>query len=163
MPSFDIVSKLDLQEVDNAVNIAKKELATRFDFKGSKASIEFAGKEGITLNADDDFKLKQLKEILETKITKRGISLLVLDYQKEEDATLGTVRQKIVLKQGVGKEDGKKIIQLIKDTKLKVQAQIMDDQVRVTAKKIDDLQEIIGRLKQQTELPLPLQFVNMRS
>lgn len=161
MPSFDIVSKLDLQEVDNAVNIAKKELQNRFDFKGSKSTIELV-KEEITLVADDDFKLKQLKEILESKVTKRGISLLALDYQKEEDATLGTVRQKIKLKMGVDKENGKKIIQIIKDSKLKVQAQIMDDQVRVTGKKIDDLQEVMGMLKTSTAVPLPLQFQNMR-
>ncbi|MGE4231737.1 MAG: YajQ family cyclic di-GMP-binding protein [Bacteriovoracia bacterium] len=161
MPSFDIVSKLDIQEVDNAVNIAKKELQNRYDFKGSKASIEFDRKE-ITLIADDDYKLTQLKEILETKITKRGLSLLALDYQKEEAATLGSVRQKIVLKQGVDKETGKKIIQAIKDTKLKVQAQLMDDQVRITGKKIDDLQEVIAHLR-QANIQLPMQFVNMRS
>jgi uncharacterized protein YajQ (UPF0234 family) len=163
MPSFDIVSKLDLQEIDNAVNIAKKELLNRFDFKGSKSSIEYSAKEGITLVSDEEFKLKQLKEILESKITKRGISLLALDYQKLEDATLGTVRQKIKLKQGVDKENGKLIIQAIKETKLKVQAQIMDDQVRVTAKKIDDLQSVISVLKVSTNIPLPLQFQNMRS
>lgn len=162
MPSFDIVSKLELQEIDNAVNIAKKELSTRFDFKGSKSSIELS-KEEITLVADEEFKLNQLKEILESKVTKRGISLLALDYQKVEDATLGTVRQKIKLKQGVDKESGKKIIQVIKDSKLKVQAQIMDDQVRVTAKKIDDLQEVIAMLRQNTNIQLPMQFVNMRS
>ena len=161
MPSFDIVSKLDLQEVDNGVNIAKKELATRFDFKGSKASIELT-KDEITLIADDDFKLKQLKDILENKLTKRGVSLLALDYQKEEAATLGSVRQKIKLKQGVDKESGKKIIQTIKDTKIKVQAQIMDDQVRVTGKKIDDLQEVMSILR-TSKVELPLQFVNMRS
>lgn len=162
MPSFDIVSELNLQEVDNAVNIAKKELANRFDFKGSKASIEL-GKDEITLVADDDFKLGQLKDIFENKITKRGISLLALDYQKVEDATLGTLRQKVKLKKGVDKENGKKIIQVIKDTKLKVQAQMMDEQVRVTAKKIDDLQEVIQMLRSQTAIPLPLQFTNMRS
>jgi uncharacterized protein YajQ (UPF0234 family) len=162
MPSFDIVSKLDLQEVDNAVNIAKKELQNRFDFKGSKATIELSKTE-ITLFADDEFKLKQLKDILESKVTRRGISLLALDYQEIEDATLGCVRQKAVLRQGVDKENGKKIIQKIKDTKLKVQAQIMDDQVRVTAKQIDDLQAVMGVLKQQTDLELPLQFQNMRS
>ncbi|HRK02095.1 MAG TPA: YajQ family cyclic di-GMP-binding protein [Oligoflexia bacterium] len=161
MPSFDIVSKLDLQEVDNAVNIAKKEIANRFDFKGSKASIELT-KEEITLIADDEPKLLQVKDILESKLTKRGVSLLVLDYQKLEDATLGTVRQKAKLRQGVDKENGKKIIQLIKDTKLKVQAQIMDDQVRVTGKKIDDLQEVMGVLR-TSQVPLPLQYVNMRS
>lgn len=162
MPSFDIVSKLDLQEVDNAVNIAKKELLNRFDFKNSKSSIELS-KEEITLASDDEYKLGQLKDILESKMTKRGLSLLSLDYQKLEDATLGTVRQKVKLKQGVSKEDGKKIIQLIKDTKLKVQAQIMDDQVRVTGKQIDDLQQVMSVLRTTTEVPLPLQFVNMRS
>jgi uncharacterized protein YajQ (UPF0234 family) len=162
MPSFDIVSDLNLQEVDNAVNIAKKELSTRFDFKGSKATIEYNNKDEIVLVADDDFKLKQLKDIFESKITKRGLSLLALDYQKLEEATLGAIRQKIKLKKGVDKEHGKKIIQLIKDTKLKVQAQIMDEQVRVTAKKIDDLQEVIQTLK-VSAIDLPLQFVNMRS
>ena len=162
MPSFDIVSKLDLQEVDNAVNIAKKEISGRFDFKGSKSSIELT-KEEITIMADDDMKLKQVKEILESKFGKRGLSLLALDYQKEEEATLGMIRLKVKLKNGVDKENGKKIIQLIKDSKLKVQAQIMDDQVRVTGKKIDDLQEVIGMLKAQTTIPLPLQYQNMRS
>lgn len=161
MPSFDIVSKTDMQEVDNAVNIAKKELANRFDFKGSKASIELS-KDEIVLIADDDFKLKQLTDLLEQKITKRGLSLLSLDYQKLEDATLGTLRQKIKLKQGVDKERGKKITQIIKDSKLKVQAQIMDEQVRVTVKKIDDLQEVMALLK-VANLDLPLQYVNMRS
>lgn len=162
MPSFDIVSKIDLQEIDNAVNIAKKELSTRFDFKGSKSSIEFS-KDELVLASDDEYKLGQLKDILESKVLKRGLSLLSLDYQKLEDATLGTVRQRIKLKQGVGKEDGKKIIQIIKDTKLKVQAQIMDEQVRVTGKKIDDLQEVMSTLRNNAEIPLPLQFVNMRS
>jgi cyclic-di-GMP-binding protein len=161
MPSFDVVSKLDLQEVDNAVNIAKKELSTRFDFKGSKSTIEL-GKDEITLVADEDFKLKQLKEILESKITRRGLSLLSLDYQKIEDATLGTIRQKIKLKNGIDKENGKVICQIIKESKLKVQAQIMDEQVRVTAKKIDDLQEVIAMLKQNQQINVPLQFTNMR-
>ncbi|MBI2604543.1 MAG: YajQ family cyclic di-GMP-binding protein [Deltaproteobacteria bacterium] len=161
MPTFDIVSKTDKQEVDNAVNIAKKELSNRFDFKGCKSTIEYASEE-IVLVADDDFKLKQLKEILESKVTKRGISLLALDYQKLEDATLGTLRQKIKLKQGVDKDRARKIIQIIKDTKLKVQAQLMDDQVRVTAKKIDDLQAVIATLK-RSDIDLPLQFVNMRA
>ena len=161
MPSFDIVSKLDHQEVDNAVNIAKKELSTRFDFKGSRASIELT-KEEIILFAEDYFKLKHLKDILEPKLTKRGISLLALDYQDTEEATLGYTRQKIKLKNGVSKEDGKKLIGLIKDRKLKVQAQIMDDQVRVTGKKIDDLQEVIAFLRTHP-VDLPLQFINMRS
>ena len=160
MPSFDVISKVELQEVDNAVNIAMKELANRFDFKGSKASIEFSKNE-VILSAENEQKLTHLKEIFESKINKRGVALLSLDYQKIEDATLGSVRQKVLLKQGVDKERGKKIIQLIKDTKLKVQAQIMDDQVRVTGKKIDDLQDVIQTLK-TSNLDLPLQFTNMR-
>ena len=160
MPSFDIVSKTDMQEVDNAVNIAKKELLNRFDFKGSKSSIEL-GKDEITLVADDDFKMKQLKEIFETKVTKRGLSLHCLDYQKEENASLGMVRQKIKLKQGVDKERAKKIVQIIKDSKLKVQAQLMDELVRVTGKKIDDLQEVMSMMR-TSDIDLPLQFVNMR-
>jgi uncharacterized protein YajQ (UPF0234 family) len=161
MPSFDVVSKTDLQEIDNAINIAKKELANRFDFKGSKASIEFT-KEEIVLSAEDDFKLKQLKDIFENKLTKRGVSLLSIDYQKMEDATLGSLRQKAKIKQGIDKERGKKIIQIIKDSKLKVQSQIMDEQVRVTGKSIDDLQSVIALLKTST-IDLPLDFVNMRS
>lgn len=160
MPSFDIVSKCDLQEVENGINITKKELANRFDFKGSKSTIEW-NKDEITLVADDDFKLRQLKDILETKLTKRGVSLLSLDYQTLEDASLGCVRQKIKLKRGVDKENARKIIDVVKDTKLKVQAQLMDDQVRVTGKKIDDLQSVIAVLK-QAKIELPLQFVNMR-
>lgn len=162
MPSFDVVSKFDAQELDNAVNIAKKELLNRFDFKGSKSSIELSAEE-LTLVADDDFKLKQLKEILESKITKRGLSLLILDYQKEESATLGCVRQKVLLKQGIDSENGKKIIKLIKETKLKVQAQLMDDQIRVTSKSIDELQNTMQMLKSQQQVPLSLQFTNMRS
>ena len=162
MPTFDIVSKLDLQEIDNAVNIAKKELSNRFDFKSSKSTIELT-KEEIILVSDDDYKMQQLKDILESKITKRGISLLALDYQKEEDASMGMVRIRAKLKQGVNKEDGKKIIQKIKETKLKVQAQIMDEQVRVTGKQIDDLQTVIQLLKTDSTIKLPLQFVNMRS
>ncbi len=162
MPSFDIVSKTDAQEVDNAVNIAKKELANRFDFKGSKSSIEFNGKDEIVLISDGDYKLQQLKDILENKFTKRGVSLLALDYQKLEDASLGTLRQKIKLKQGVDKDRARTIIQMIKDSKLKVQSQYMDEQVRVTAKKIDDLQSVMSSLR-TSSIDLPLQFVNMRS
>lgn len=161
MPSFDIVSKTDTQEIDNAVNIAKKELLNRFDFKGSKSTIEYT-KDEITLVADDDFKMKQLKDIFESKVTKRGLSLLCLDYQKEESASLGMKRQKIKLKQGVDKERARKIIQKIKDSKLKVQAQLMDEQVRVTGKQIDDLQEVMSMLK-VSDIDLPLQFVNMRA
>jgi uncharacterized protein YajQ (UPF0234 family) len=161
MPSFDIVSKTDLQEIDNAVNIAKKELLNRFDFKGSKSTIEYS-KDEIVLISDDDYKLQQLKDILENKITKRGLSLLCLDYQKLEDASLGTKRQKIKVRQGVDKERARKIMDIIKGLKLKVQSQVMDDQVRVTAKSIDDLQTVISMLK-TANIDIPLNFVNMRT
>ena len=161
MPSFDVVCKTDLQEVDNAVNIAKKELLNRFDFRGSKSTIEYS-KEEITLVADDDFKLKQLKEILESKVVRRGLSLRSLDYQKLENASLGAIRQKIKIKNGIDKDNGRKIIDIIKESKLKVQSQMMDEQVRVTAKSIDDLQKIIGMLK-TSSVDIPLDFVNMRA
>jgi cyclic-di-GMP-binding protein len=161
MPSFDIVSELNLQEVDNAVNQAKKELATRYDFRGSKAEIQLE-KEEIKILADDDYKLKALKEILESKLTKRGVSLKVLDYQKEEEASMGAIRQVVKLINGIQKEKAKEISTYIRDLKLKVQPSIMDEQLRVTAKNIDDLQTVIQALKAH-DLGVALQFKNMRS
>lgn len=161
MPSFDIVSELNTHELENAINIAKKELLTRFDFKGSKSEIRF-DKKTITLLADDEFKLKQLNEILVSKLIKRGVSSLSLDYGKEEPAGGMMVRQLITLKEGIDSDNAKKITKLIKESKLKVNAQLMDDIVRVTGKKIDDLQEAIALVK-QSQMELPLQFVNMRS
>ena len=163
MPSFDIVSELNLQEVDNAVNQAQREIATRFDFKSGKSSIAFDKlQKTLTIVADDDMKLRAIHQLLEQKMAKRGLDLSCVDYGKEDAATGNTLRQSAKLKEGIQKEDAKKITQAIKDSKLKVQAQIQDEKVRVTAKKIDDLQEVIQMLKDKN-LGIPLQFTNMRS
>ncbi len=160
MPSFDIVSKVDMQEVDNAVNQTIKEIAQRYDFKKSKSEVTLEN-ESIKVLADDDFKLKAVVDILQSKCVKRGISLKTLQYGKMESASGGMVRQVITIQQGISKEKGKEIISLIKNTKLKVQGQIQEEQVRVTGKNIDDLQEIIRLLKNQ-DLGVELQFVNFR-
>lgn len=161
MPSFDIVSKVEMQEIDNAVNQTVKEIAQRYDFKGSKSEITLE-KEAIKILADDDFRLKAIVDILQSKLIKRGISIKALQYGKPETASGGMVRQTLTIQQGVSKEKGKDIVAVIKDSKLKVQAQIQDDQVRVTGKNIDDLQEIIGILKGK-DLGIELQYVNFRS
>lgn len=161
MPSFDIVSKVNLQEVDNAVNQAKKEIETRYDFRGSKSSISFSGKDEIEIIADDDFKLNAVIEILKTKMIKRNVSLKSLDMGKVEKASGDTLRQKIKIKQGLTQEEMKELSKIIKDTKLKVQTQIMGDELRVSGKKIDDLQSVIAHLK-SIDFKVPLQFVNYR-
>lgn len=161
MPSFDIVVKADLQEVDNAVNQALKEMSTRYDFKGSKSKIEWDKKKEITLIADDDYKLKAVIDILQSKMVKRNLSLKNLTFDNPEPSFEGTVRQKITLQQGIPTEKAKEINKLIKDQKLKVQSQIQDEQVRVTGKKRDDLQEVIG-LMRKTDLGLDFQFINFR-
>lgn len=161
MPSFDIVSKVDMQEVDNAVNQAIKEISQRYDFKGTHNEVTLEPN-GLTILAADDYKLKAIKEILIGKLVKRSISARCFDYGKEESAAAGAVRQKAAIVQGISKEKGKEIVKLVKETKLKVQAQIMDDQVRVTAKKIDDLQTVIQTLKSK-DVGIDLQFENMRS
>lgn len=161
MPSFDIVSKVEMQEIDNAVNQTVKEIAQRYDFKGSKSEITLE-KESIKILADDDFRLKAIVDILQSKLIKRGVSIKALQYGKPETASGSMVRQILTIQQGVSKEKGKDIVGVIKDTKLKVQAQIQDDQVRVTGKNIDDLQEIIGILKGK-DLGIELQYVNFRS
>jgi cyclic-di-GMP-binding protein len=160
MPSFDIVSKVEMQEVDNAVNQAVKEIAQRYDFKGSKSEVTLE-KESIKVLADDDFRLKAIIDILQSKFIKRGISIKSLDYGKAEAASGGMIRQNIAIKQGIAKEKGKEICAIIKETKIKVQGQIQEDQVRVTGKNIDDLQEIIGLLKGK-DLDVELQFINFR-
>lgn len=161
MPSFDVVSKVDMQEADNAVNQSKKELLTRYDFRGSKSTIEL-DKEGIiTVIADDEMKLAAISEILSQKMSKRGISPKSLDFKDPEGASGGTQRQKIHVKQGLSQDEGKLIVKIIKDKKLKkIQAQIQQDQVRVTGPKRDDLQEVIAILKSDCELPL--QYVNFK-
>jgi uncharacterized protein YajQ (UPF0234 family) len=163
MPSFDIVCETDLQEVDNAVNQTAKEIATRFDFRGGKSTIDL-DKENkvIKISADDEMKLRAIHQILEMKFAKRDIDCRSLKYGEEEVASGKTIRQTVTLVSGLSKEDAKKVTKTIKDSKLKVQAQIQDDQVRVTAKKIDDLQAVISALK-GSNLGLPLQYINMRS
>lgn len=162
MPSFDIVSQVDLQEVDNAVNQAAKEMTQRYDFKGSGSEITWDKAGEIKLLGDSDNRLTAIIDILQSKLVKRGVSLKYLDYGNVEDASGGKVRQVITLKQGIATEKAKEINKLIKETKLKVQSQIQGDQVRVTAKKIDDLQSVIQELKGR-DLGIELQFVNMRS
>jgi cyclic-di-GMP-binding protein len=160
--SFDIVSKVDMQEVSNAVQQAEKELSQRFDFKGSKSSIELnKDKAEITLVSDDEYKLNSLTEILKNKFVKRSVSLKSLSFGTIEKAAGDTVRQLLTLQQGVSTERAKDIVKLIKETKLKVQAEIQKDQVRVRAKKIDDLQTIITLLKGK-EFDFHIEFINYR-
>ena len=158
--SFDIVSKTEMQEVANAVQQAQKELAQRFDFKGSKSSIELTGEE-IILVSDDEGKLRSVKDILESKLIKRHVSLKALEYQKLEDASMGTVRQKARIVQGIESEKAKAIVKAIKDAKVKVQASIQADQVRVVGRSKDDLQKAIALVK-ENEFGIPLQFTNYR-
>ncbi|NLC76836.1 MAG: YajQ family cyclic di-GMP-binding protein [Clostridia bacterium] len=159
--SFDVVSEVDMQEVDNAVNQTMKEIRQRFDFKGSKATVSLEGDE-IKIIADDEFKLKSVIDILQSKAVRRKVPLKSLSYGKVEPASGGTVRQVVKVQRGISKEKGKEIVAAIKQMKLKVQAQIMDDQVRVSGKKIDDLQAVIQMLKQK-DFGIELQFTNYRS
>jgi uncharacterized protein YajQ (UPF0234 family) len=158
--SFDIVSKLDMQEMTNAINQATKEIETRFDFKGSKSSIELE-KDQVVLVSDDDFKLQNVRDILISKMAKRGISLKNLEHGKVEPAAMGTVRQRISLKQGIDQDNAKKINVLIRDSKLKVKSQIQGDQIRVSGKSKDDLQSVIALLR-KADIPLELQYINFR-
>ncbi|MDU5396275.1 MAG: YajQ family cyclic di-GMP-binding protein [Negativicoccus succinicivorans] len=158
--SFDVVSTVDLQEVINAVQQARKEITTRYDFRNSKSELTFAD-DTITLVSDDEYKLGAVQEVLRGKLVKRGVSLKNLDEGKIVPASGGTVRQEWKLKQGLDQDNAKKITKLIKDRKLKVNAQIMADQVRVTGKDKDTLQEVIAVLK-ATDFPVDLQFVNYR-
>jgi uncharacterized protein YajQ (UPF0234 family) len=160
MPSFDIVSTVDMQEVDNAINQTVKEIAQRYDFKKSKSEVTLE-KDSIKILADDDFRLKAIVDILQSKCIKRGVSLKTLKYGTPEPASGGMIRQIVSIQQGISKEKGKEVIAVIKETKLKVQAQIQEDQVRVTGKNIDDLQEVIGLLKGK-DLGIELQYINFR-
>jgi cyclic-di-GMP-binding protein len=165
MPSFDVSSEMNWQELDNAINQATKELSQRFDFKGVKAEIKLDQKaKTVTLWCSEEGKLDSLNDILQSKLVKRGISLLSLDYQKIESAFGGSVRQNVLIQAGISKEKGKEIIATIKESKLKVQAQIQDEQVRVTGKNRDDLQSTIALLKEnQEKLKVPMQFGNFRN
>jgi len=158
--SFDIVSKTEMQEVTNAIQQAQKELAQRFDFKGSKSSIELTAEE-IVLVSDDEGKLRSVKDILETKLVKRGVSLKAVDYAALEQAAGGTVRQKAKIVQGIEIDKAKAIVKAIKEAKLKVQASIQSDQVRVTGRAKDDLQKAMAVVKGH-DYGIPLQFTNYR-
>lgn len=158
--SFDIVSETNMQEVANAIQQAQKELAQRFDFKGSKSEIELA-KDEVVLVSDDETKLRSLKDIVEGKLVKRKVSLKALDYGKVEDASLGTVRQRAKIVQGIETEKAKEIVKAIKDAKIKVQASIQSDQVRVVGRSKDDLQRAITLVK-GSDFGIPLQFTNYR-
>ena len=160
MPSFDIVSNIDQHELTNAVDQANREVSTRFDFKGTDARVEIS-KMILTLVAPTEFQLKQIDEILRNKLTKRQIDIRTLKY-KDAQTNLSEAKQEIEVKQGVDAENAKKLVKLIKDGKFKVQASIQGEQVRVTGKKRDDLQEVIAMLRSSKEVELPLQFENFR-
>ncbi len=161
--SFDIVSEVNMQEVDNALNQARKEVAQRYDLKDSKSAIDFDQKEKIvTVSSLNEFTLKSVIDVLQNKFVKRGIHLKSLKYDPVEQAVGGTARQKIILQVGIDKENAKNLVKVIKDSKLKVQAQIMEEQIRVSGKDRDELQAVIAKLK-ALEFPLPLQFINYRS
>lgn len=160
--SFDIGCQIDMQEVTNAVNQSMKEISQRFDFKGSKSNIEIdKGNNTIVVTSDDEFKLKNVLDILQGKLVKREVSLKALSYGKVEPAAATTVRQKITLQQGVPIDKAKEIVKIIKDMKLKVSSEIQSDSVRVRGKKLDDLQVIIEKIKGQ-DFDIHLQFTNYR-
>ena len=163
MPSFDIVNQVDLQEVDNAVNNVRKEVATRYDFRTVTTEITFnRGDKTINLLTGDEMKMRALHDMLSSHLTRRKLDPRILDIPEEPEPTSkGQVKEAIGLKEGIDKDTAKKMVKRIKDSKLKVQAAIQDNQVRVTGKKIDDLQAVI-RLMKESKFPMPLQFVNMK-
>jgi uncharacterized protein YajQ (UPF0234 family) len=163
MPSFDIVSKVDVQTLDNAVNVTRKELENRFDFKGSHLSISLDKKDSkISLETDSDMQMRQLTDVLIGRSMKQGIDAMAFDFSKEGFTTGKIFKKEVPVRNGLKQEDAKKVVKVIKDSGLKVQVQIMDDLVRVTAKKIDDLQEVI-QLCKTAGLEFPMQYINMRS
>lgn len=159
MPSFDVVSKTDSHEIDNAIDQTNRELSTRFDFKGTNARVELT-KETMTLFAPTDFQLKQVSEVLKSKFAKRNVDVRILEF-KDPEISLSEARQNAVIKQGLDAELAKKVVKCIKDSSLKVQASIQGDQVRVTGKSRDDLQAAIALLR-EAKLNMPLQFENFR-
>jgi uncharacterized protein YajQ (UPF0234 family) len=163
MPSFDIVSKVDAQALDNAVNVTTKEITNRFDFKGSHVAINLDKKEfKINIETEDDMKMRQLIDVLISRAHKQNIAPEAFDLSKEPYQSGKLVKQEVSVRNGLKQEDAKKVVKLIKDSGLKVQASINDDLVRVTGKKIDDLQEVIA-LCRNAALGIPLQYENMRS
>lgn len=160
MPSFDIVSKTNLAEVDNAVNGVMREISQRFDFKGSKCSVERA-ESNLTILADDDMKLRQVHELLNVYLTRRSVDPKVLDFKTVEKASGNSVRQTVEIREGIDKELAKRLVKEIKDSKLKVQVSIQGDELRVSGKKRDDLQNAIAHIK-SLDIDLPLQYINFR-
>lgn len=161
-PSFDVVSEVNMQEVSNAVNQTLKEITQRFDFKGSKSTVEIENGNSIKIITEDDTRMRNIVDILQSKFIKRGVAIKNLEYGKVEPAAGGMVRQSIRVKQGIEADVARKITKDIKTLKVKVQAQVQDDQVRVSGKKIDDLQAVIAFLKGQ-DYGVELQFSNFRS
>lgn len=162
MPSFDVVNEINAQEVDNAVNNTLKEVSTRYDFRGLHTEVNFSKKENkINLIAAESMKMQAVEEILVRNFIKRGLDPKVLEFGEEEGSSSGAVKKSASIKEGIDRETAKKIVKEIKNTKLKVQPAIQDDQVRVTGKKIDDLQEVIQNLKSK-KFDVPLQFINMK-
>jgi uncharacterized protein YajQ (UPF0234 family) len=160
--SFDILSKIDLQEVDNAIHQAMKEVHTRFDFKGSKSSIHLEGKDKLVLVSDDEFRLRSLNDILQQKMVKRGVPLKALTYGKPVPAAGSTVRQEVDLQQGIAIDKAREIVKIVKESKLKVQASINGDYVRVTGKDRDTLQDVIKLLKSR-DFDFDMHFANYRN
>ncbi len=163
MPSFDFVAEVDLQLVDDAVNQVAREVSQRFDFRGSRAAISFTRQEKkVYLVADDDYKLRALRQLLEQKLAKRDVDLRCLIYSEEEAGSHGVLKQNATLKDGLSKEEVKQITKLLKETRMKIQTQAQDNQLRVSGKKIDDLQAAIELIK-TARLAFPVRAINMRS
>lgn len=163
MPSFDIASEVDIQALDNAVNTVKKEISTRFDFRGSPVTVELNKKDyQIVLEVESDMKMKQLIDVLISRAMKQGIDAGAFDFSKDAYPSGKVVKKEVGVRNGLKQDDAKKIVKMIKDSGFKVQAAIMDDIIRVTAKKIDDLQEVIAKCRTDN-FGIPLQFVNMKS
>ena len=160
MPSFDIVSKVDSPAVDNGVSGVMKEISTRYDFKGSMCKLEREGDE-ILMHADDELKRKQIEDLLIVHLTRKNIDTNCLEFQKPETSSGNSIRQKVIVKQGIDREVSQKIIKTIKNSKIKVQSSIQGDEVRISGKKRDDLQQIIQLVKDM-DLKFPLQYINFR-
>ena len=161
MPSFDIVSQVNLQEVDNAINQARKEVAQRYDFKDTKTVIDWDKKEKISIESADEFKVKAVDKVLREKMARRQVPMKALGSEKIQPGPGGRAKQEIQLKQGIDADHAREIVKLAKESKLKVQAQIMGDQVRISGKKRDDLQAVLHAIKTR-EFDIPLQFINFR-
>ena len=162
MPSFDIVNKIDIQTLDNAINVARKDITSRYDFKGSKSTIELDKKLlCIDILTESEMRLEAIEDTIRSRMIKQGLNPLALDFGKEQYASGNLLKKDIKIKQGIDKETAKKIVKHIKDLKLKVEAQIMDEQVRVTGKKIDELQAVISSVR-AANFEIPVQFVNMK-